>query len=301
MPPPFGNPAPACTAILVHQGALGDWVLTFPLLASLARRGGVLAVSHPSKAKLAARLIAGVRADDVESARWSALHAGRHDAIPRDDSVELVVSFVSGGGDAWARAARLAWPRAKFAFVAPRPPGDWSRHVTQWHAQQLAAQGVALSPVPFECKTDHVPATIRRVLIHPGSGGADKCWPAERFERLAHALRARGMDPRFVIGEVEMERWPAEVLRRLRNEHGAAALDTLDALADAVAWCDAFIGNDSGPTHLAAFMGKRVVAMFGPSSPRVWAPLGDRVILLAPPTPRAMDWLDVDTVAACLI
>lgn len=300
MPTQHDIPRQPVNTVVVHHGALGDWVVTFPILASLAAAGGVLAVTHSSKAKLAARLIPGVSAGDIE--RWAGLHADRVDAIDSAlASAELVVSFVSNGRDAWAVSARRAWPGAKLAFVAPRPPEEWPEHVTRWHATQLAQQDVALPPLRDVKSALGADTKSNRVLVHPGSGGAAKCWPAERFESLVVLLRSRGVDVRVVLGEAELERWPVSATRRWCEEHGAAPLESLDALADTIAWCDTFVGNDSGPTHLAAFMGKRVVAMFGPSNPAVWSPQGPVVILLAPPTPRAMDWLDVKTVEQCVL
>jgi ADP-heptose:LPS heptosyltransferase len=52
--------------------------------------------------------------------------------------------------------------------------------------------------------------------------------------------------------------------------------------------CRLYIGNDSGLTHLAAAVGKpEVLALFGPTDPRVWASLGSRVRTLTGPCPQA--------------
>ncbi|MBM4300198.1 MAG: glycosyltransferase family 9 protein [Deltaproteobacteria bacterium] len=51
--------------------------------------------------------------------------------------------------------------------------------------------------------------------------------------------------------------------------------------------CRLYIGNDSGLTHLAAAVGRPdVLALFGPTDPRVWAPLGPRVSILRAPGPQ---------------
>jgi ADP-heptose:LPS heptosyltransferase len=98
--------------------------------------------------------------------------------------------------------------------------------------------------------------------------------------------------------------WPGfgDLLARLRAEGHAvivsagpadapAAPDALDAvwaadlplerLAALIARAGAFVGNDSGPTHLAAALGRPTVALFGPTDPAVWAPLGPGVRVLA--------------------
>ena len=62
----------------------------------------------------------------------------------------------------------------------------------------------------------------------------------------------------------------------------------LDAPLLEVAWhlqhCDAYLGNDSGITHLAVLLGVPTVALFGPSDPVVWQPQGRAVSVLYEPT-----------------
>lgn len=138
------------------------------------------------------------------------------------------------------------------------------------------------------------------IIVHPGSGGAGKCWPIERYEALMDALAARGVEVRPILGEVEAATWTADRLRRWRERWSARSTLTLDALADALSPAHGFIGNDSGPAHLAAALGLDTLAIFGPTDPRVWAPIGARVRVLAPPTPRAMTWASVEDVLAAM-
>ena len=53
---------------------------------------------------------------------------------------------------------------------------------------------------------------------------------------------------------------------------------SLNELAAVLRKCDLYVGNDSGVTHLAAAVGIPVVALFGPTDPRVWGPRGDKVL-----------------------
>jgi ADP-heptose:LPS heptosyltransferase len=57
----------------------------------------------------------------------------------------------------------------------------------------------------------------------------------------------------------------------------------LTAVAHRLAAANLYIGNDSGITHLAAATGCNVVAIFGTTDPRVWAPFGERVRVLGGP------------------
>jgi len=123
------------------------------------------------------------------------------------------------------------------------------------------------------------PAVGAPVVLAPGSGGRAKCWPRERWLALAARLRAVGRDVAALVGPVEAERddprrwaWPAGTT--------FLADRTLPAIAAALASATAFVGNDSGTTHLAAMLGAPTVALFGPTDPRVWAPTGPRVAVL---------------------
>ena len=119
----------------------------------------------------------------------------------------------------------------------------------------------------------------------------------EHFERLIQTLRASGRTIGAVLGEVERETWSAAVLDRWRERYGAEMITSLQVLRDRLAATEHYVGNDSGPTHLAAQMGLSTVALFGPTCPTRWGPRGPDVTILAPPQPSPMTWLPVELVA----
>lgn len=285
--------------LLVHQAALGDWVLTWPLLRALAPGHTCVAASW-SRANLAERMFGHVEAVHIEHPDFTSLHAegGFKRITPRQcerlAGVTAVFSFVSGGEDAWAaNIRRLVAGDARCHFIRPRPPRDWPRHVCDWQADQLRRQGYD-GPV---CVAPPVRTNATGpIVIHPGSGGADKCWAADRFETVIDALQRDGREVRVVLGEVEAETWPPRRLDAWRGRFGAEAVESLDELADALAAARLYIGNDSGPTHLAAQLGVTTLALFGPSDRVQWSPLGPRVTVLAPPAPESMKWLTTQRV-----
>ena len=79
---------------------------------------------------------------------------------------------------------------------------------------------------------------------------------------------------------------------------GGRFLFSLDELAGVVRAARVFVGCDSGPTHLAAQMGVSTAALFGPTDPGTWGPVGARVRLIAPAARAPMAWLVVAGVAA---
>jgi ADP-heptose:LPS heptosyltransferase len=62
----------------------------------------------------------------------------------------------------------------------------------------------------------------------------------------------------------------------------------------------AAVGNDSGPTHLAAVVGCPTVALFGPTDPAVWAPVGSHVRIVGARADDGAPWADVDQVEVAL-
>jgi ADP-heptose:LPS heptosyltransferase len=83
-------------------------------------------------------------------------------------------------------------------------------------------------------------------------------------------------------------------------QEGALARDwPLPEIAALLSLARAVVGNDSGPTHLAAAVGCPTVALFGPTDPAVWAPPGAHVRVIARPAGGA-PWADVERVMAAL-
>lgn len=288
--------------VVFHQGALGDWVLVFPLLRALGGQTSV--VTAGDKARLAARLIRGIEPIDVESPDMTRLHVEHGWKQISEERKRWfrsingwIVSYISDGHDCWAENVRQLAPTARLVFVQPRPPADWNEHITRAHAVQLAAQGLRLREVALP-RWDHPHGLV---VIHPGSGGAAKCWPRENYERIMESLRDRGIRTQPICGEVELETWPADLRRHWEKVWNLLCLTTLGELADVISEARLFLGNDSGPTHLAAQIGVPTLALFGPTSARQWSPLGPAVVTLAPPAPLAMEWLDVPRVLASLV
>lgn len=299
---PLGAAGATGPAIVVHGGTLGDLVLTFGVLGALAADGAVWLVAPWSAAQLAARCVPGVTAVDGDQPRWARLYAP---SPPPPDAAlaaalgaaRAVVTFVARPDDPWSHHVAVWAPQAVRAAVAPRPPADWTGHVVEWHRHQLAAQHLALDLAPPPARRAVAGGPI---VLHPGSGAQAKCWPSARFAAAADALLGEGHRVQVVLGEAERERWHERELRRWRAAYDVREPASLGALVDVLDDAALFVGNDSGPTQLAAARGVPTVALFGPTPPAWWRPRGAAVTVVAPPAPAAMDWLDVDTVVAAV-
>lgn len=286
-------------SLVFHQAALGDFVLTWPLLRRLPRP--VRVVAPWSHASLAAATLPEAGAVSIEQFEFTRMHAegGPTSLSPavRElfEHTAAVVSFVAGAGSAWADNAQRLLRHADRVLLDPRPPQGFRGHVTEWHTSAVKP-GLPLQDAPAPTPPTPAPPDAP-ILLHPGSGGIAKCWPRERFAALASSLLAQGHDVRFVIGEAEVDRWDSAA--RATLETSGAVLDvlpSLEALAAAIRGCRLYAGNDAGPTHLAAQLGRPTLALFGPSDPVRFHPVGPAAQWLAPPSPRPMDWLSVDAV-----
>lgn len=259
-----------------HRGALGDSVLLWPRLRAEVRAGfEVTLVTDGEKARLAARAL-GVQGVDAEQPRFNALwRAGA--AVEAVGGVARV-AVAGGGGDVagvWGENARRMFPGAAFEEIG-RP--------------SRALYGGA------DVGRD-VPRRENRggpVVLHVGAGAEEKRWPLARWAEVAAGLRAAG-EVVLIAGEVERERLSAEE-RAAFASMGGRYLGSLAELAEVLKGARVVIGCDSGPAHLAAALGVATVALFGPTDPAVWAPIGPAVRVLAPARPCGMAWLEAGVV-----
>ena len=120
------------------------------------------------------------------------------------------------------------------------------------------------------------------VIIHPGSGGKDKCWHIDNFCNIASDLSNNGFEPVFLLGPAEMERFSQTEIDKLNAIAKPISSLNIKQVAQVIAASKGYIGNDSGVTHLAGSMGKETVAIFGPSNARLYRPIGPKVAVLTP-------------------
>lgn len=277
--------------LIFHSGALGDFVLSWPLALAFGRlfaQSRVFYVTQQQKGQLAERALR-IESVDTEGG-WHTLFADRPQLPPAAERLlagaHVVASFVAEPGSAWERNVRAAAPGAEVMALAAYPPADFAGHHTDFLLAQLAPamvwqQGVSqmLSSIG-QRGLGVVPTPGGPVVIHPGAGSPAKCWPAERFVDLAGRLKAAGRPVRFVVGEVERERWSVATLETLETAGEVRRPDTLVGLLEALAGASAFVGNDSGPGHLAGVLGLPTVSLFGPTDPTRWRPMGPRVTVV---------------------
>jgi ADP-heptose:LPS heptosyltransferase len=116
-------------------------------------------------------------------------------------------------------------------------------------------------------------------LLHPGAGSLRKRWPLTGFLEVAGQLASWGATPEFVVGPAEEDLVPCLGKQAPKLHRPGDLLELLALLRSA----EAYIGNDSGVSHLAAWLGLASVVIFGPSDPVRWQPRGPTVAIVRPP------------------
>ena len=137
------------------------------------------------------------------------------------------------------------------------------RFVPTAHEEALVAQVLSEAPA----------SGARPMVFQPGSGWPLKNWVAERWGRLGIEIRRRwGMNPLVPGGPGETALVQAVVEASEGSCLGLAERLSVGALAALYRRASLVIGIDSGPLHLAAMVGARIVGLYGPFSPRQWGP-----------------------------
>ena len=124
--------------------------------------------------------------------------------------------------------------------------------------------------------------------IHPGAGGKERIWSpklyGELISRIVSTLPARvlllgGPDDRQIVDETLKSMKGVRVRGTVVDM--CEKVQHLRSLMGVMKACRLFIGNDSGPTHIAAALGVPVICIFqGPAEPSVWGPRGPNVVVL---------------------
>jgi heptosyltransferase-3 len=278
--------------LIFHQAAFGDFVLTWPMAVALGRlhpQSRIIYVTTTSKGKLAERVL-GIDSLDAET-DWPKLFA-EDCVVPESvqrtlDRTYAIYEFVAGPDTAWTRNMARGAPGVDVVSLPNRPPADWQSHATEYLLQSLAIRPAVRSAVEQILRSVHQRGIIPRreqgsgIVIHPGSGSQAKNWPVANYVALAKLARAAGREVRFVVGEAEREKWDQYDIRRLRDVGSVIEPPTYLNLHAAIGAADVFVGNDSGPTHLAAMCGVPTVAVFCRDNANTWAPIGPKVAVVS--------------------
>ncbi len=274
----LANPVIEARRILVIKlGALGDFIHAMHAFAAIRTHHPNALITILTTAPFVELARAAPWFDEVQvdtrPARWNLVGLRRTTRLLRgfDLVYDMQTSrrssryFKMAGRPLWSGIARgCAFPHAN--------PGRDAMHTLERQREQLRQAGIALFPGPesgwlVENGALHGVRPPFALLV-PGSSKGTNCpkrWPTERYGQLASRLYAGGMTP-VVVG-TQGERRLAEAIRTFCpatvDLTGRTSLFDLAALGARAA---VVVGNDTGPVHLAAFLGAPTVTLFSTSS-----------------------------------
>lgn len=122
----------------------------------------------------------------------------------------------------------------------------------------------------------------KRLVVHPGSGGRAKRWPLTGFLEVIREVGALGVPGVLVTGQAEIDLEAELDGLKLPGGWSRVARLTAVTLAGVLSESTHYLGNDSGPTHLAAACGASVLALFREDNVPAWRPFGNTRVLAAP-------------------
>ncbi len=292
--------------VVIRPGALGDALLAFPVIQALRQqfvgeKVQVMLVSHAAVLDLSRAWGVAQVTYNYDTAYWSELFLDRGIRTPRLRE-ELARTDLAVG---WLRDSEGLVERNLYevgcqrVIVAPGRPGDEvHEHIVRYLGRTVGLEMderepfkllSGLTPLQQANREEDVgKRQQRRIAIHPGSGGARKCWPVEQFARIIGDLQQQGRPILLLSGPADEER-----IAQLRDllQQTKRGLAEVQILANApllevcreLQSCRFYLGNDAGMTHLAALFGLPTIVLFGPSDPQTWRPIGNQIRVIYEP------------------
>jgi ADP-heptose:LPS heptosyltransferase len=304
-------PAPSRVSrlLVIRTDRIGDMALTTPALADLRahfRKAEITVLAPAAPLTILGEHPAIDRLVPLAGRRLPPELAGRFD---------LVIDFTPDESLLGARLARATRSRVRVGFRAAGRQVCFSlrgaraerrRHVLELNRDLLESLGVPANtalPALYLSAEERGAAGARlaacgaaapRVAVHPGGHYPSQRWSPERFAELITSLTERCGAACIVVtgpGEQDLAR---RICDATPDALPSGPLSIRDMMA-LIASCDLFVGNNSGPLHLAGALGVPTVSVMGPSDPIRFAPRGpaDRVVrrdLSCSPCQRARCW-----------
>jgi heptosyltransferase-2 len=268
--------------LIVELWGLGDLVIATPFLRAATERFEVTLLAKPYAIDLQDRFLPGVKVIPF-LAPWTAFkHKYRVWSWPWGDLFRLRRTlhgqFDVGLSARWdprdhfllavARVRRrLGFPRVGSQWFLTEPlerPAPPSHRYEYW---RVLADSLGF-PLPSQAQGFVAePSDRRSVLIHTGAGQPVRVWPLERYRLLVQFLRENG-HPVIIVCDPAQRDWWIDA-----GEREVATPRTVKELIGLLDRSAVFIGNDSGPGHLAALAGVPTFTLFGPQLSEWFAPL----------------------------
>jgi heptosyltransferase-2 len=287
--------------LVIRGGALGDFVLTLPVLAALRAKFPSHSIEILGYPRIASLAVASALADGVSALESPAL-AGffvrngdrPQEAVEYFRNFELIVSYAYDPQHIFQHNIADC-TAAQFVAGPHRPDESLNSHATKLLLRPLEVLGICDADPRPRLPIQAESIEKDRLALHPGSGSERKNWPENAWSEFLQLLSAKSKFKLLLVGG------EAEGLRcqRLSDvvspERADIAQDIpLVPLARRMKSCGGFIGHDSGISHLAAALDLPGLVLWGETAEKIWRPASDLVELIR--HPRGLAHLPVEMV-----
>ena len=273
--------------LVIRGGAIGDFILTLPVLAALRDRfprADIEVLGYPRVASLALTGGLAKAVHAIESPGLASFFArdGSFDLEWREffGQFAIVISYLFDPDGIFETNVKSCGPR-QFIAAQHRPDETKSIHASDVFLkplEQLAifdGDPVARLELPGLAKQENL------LALHPGSGSEHKNWPEQNWRKLVvYLLDHSLLNLLLVGGEAEGAQLQRLAKDLLAERVQLAQHVPLSELAPRLAKCSGYIGHDSGVTHLASALGLPTLVLWAKSDEKIWRPLGEKVRVL---------------------
>ena len=302
-------------ALIIQPGAIGDSILTLPLAAFLKeslKLGVVDVLGHTEYVGILPGRTCINRISSIDSIDLHRLFvepkafnlADRDPLIHAFAGYAWIVTFMGESGSNFEQNLIFTanCTHSTEVITLPlKPPDDFSGHLIDFYIEQFVGQsGLSKQAQDYKSEGDFIKITSADILkgeellkeiglgsdekpivINPGSGASNKSWHIENFLAVARELISGGNVVLFLLGPAEQEKFNSTVVNKIEGVARCLKDLSFSEVLRLLSCTKVFIGNDSGITHLAAMLGIRTIAVFGPTNPDVYGPIGSNVKILA--------------------
>ena len=305
-------------AVILRPGAIGDCVLTLPLATFMKDSlglGGINLIGNTEYIGIfpGRTCVDTVRSIDSMDLYKLFINTGEFDLTDRDNLINFfadyswIVTFLGEPDSNFEKnlifTANCSHS-SEVITLSTKPSGKFSVHLADFYIRQFVDQcGLSLKHQQFRSSDVLIKATEadmnegrellkkigisssqKLVILQPGSGGLHKCWHLDNFLTVAKKLGSKGIQVIFLLGPAESERFSRARFNDINSVARCLEGLSLTQVLGLLSCADVFVGNDSGVTHLAAGLGVKTLAVFGPTNPILYRPIGPDVTVFTSST-----------------
>jgi ADP-heptose:LPS heptosyltransferase len=299
----FEELPPSARICLIRLRSLGDCVLTTPSVALLKQSRPDLQIGVAVEERFLPVFEGNPAVSELVAPNWRAVRSWRPLLCVNlhGGTRSQVMTGLSGAKwragfahHSFTAAYNLKIGRAQSILGVNR-----TVHTVEHLASAFFALGVPRQEIPraqlfagehsLTGRNGEPPLTGRYAVLHAFASAPAKCWPVEHFCELARYLKLWNINPVFLAGPQD------DTTPFAAHTVFQGTLSEVKALLSKAAL---FIGNDSGPAHMAAAFGVPSVVLFGASNPSIWGPWRTESEILV--APDGLSRVNVSRVVAAL-